>query len=106
VDFDRMLGRNYEVFGFFYESRTVSLGLRDATGSINELTMDLSSTLDIVDVCFDFLHRPAELLDLYSWKLNEVDVSTQPSASSDSSQAAYVAPVVTTTFIVTEGFDF
>ena len=58
---------------------------------------------EAVEVAYDFFLRPSELLDLHNWI--PFDNTPEPPSTS-SNRAAYVAPITTTTFIATDGFEF
>ena len=80
------------------------LELHDADHkNVTVLDLPISSIDQVVEVAYDFLHRPSELLDLYSW-IDFVDRPHQTPTSPNSQ--TYIAPVVTTTFFIREDFEF
>lgn len=101
-----MLEREEKTYvGLFLLSETLlTLELPDTGeeyGSVFDLTV--TNVNQAIEVASDFLHRPSQLLELHAW----VNFNDKPDApSSNSSRAAYVAPITTTTFIATDGFEF
>jgi hypothetical protein len=101
-DFEQLIDDGLGIFGF--------IGLSDCHIELPDLEDQLRTVFELeisgvdhaVEVAFDFFTRPTELLELHAW-INFADKPEPP--SSNSNRAAYVAPMVTTTFFVTEGFD-
>ena len=88
---------------FMLGSKELHLELHDANHkNVTVLDLPISNIDQAVEVAFDFLHRPSDLLDLYSW----IDYNDRPQQTPVSpNQSTYVAPVVTTTFFIGEGFE-
>jgi hypothetical protein len=101
-----MLEREEKTYvGLFLLSETLlTLELPDTGeeyGSVFDLTV--TNVNQAIEVASDFLHHPSQLLELHAW----VNFNDKPDApSSNSNRAAYVAPITTTTFIATDGFEF
>lgn len=101
-DFEQLIDDGLGIFGF--------IGLSDCHIELPDIEDQLRTVFELaisgvdhaVEVAFDFFTRPTELLDLHAW-INFADKPEPP--SSNSNRATYVAPMVTTTFFVTEGFD-
>jgi hypothetical protein len=101
-DFEQLIDDGLGIFGF--------IGLSDCHIELPDIEDQLRTVFELaisgvdhaVEVAFDFFTRPTELLELHTW-INFADKPEPP--SSNSNRAAYVAPMVTTTFFVTEGFD-
>jgi hypothetical protein len=101
-DFEQLIDDGLGIFGF--------IGLSDCHIELPDIEDQLRTVFELaisgvdhaVEVAFDFFTRPTELLELHAW-INFADKPEPP--SSNSNRAAYVAPMVTTTFFVTEGFD-
>ena len=102
-DFDQLIDDGIGIFGFYVLSDChVELpDLEDKTRTVFDLT--ISGIDHAVEVSYDFYSRPTELLDLHPW-INFADKPQPP--SSNSNGASSVAPVVTTTFFISEGFEF
>ena len=102
-DFEQLIDDRLGIFGFLglSECHMELPDLEDQTRTVFELA--ISGIDHAVQVAYDFFARPTEILDLHPW-VNYADKPQPP--SSNSNRNTYVAPVVTTTFFVTEGFDF
>lgn len=102
-DFDQLIHDEKGLFAFtgIGDCQIELPDTSDGNGIVFNLA--ISSIEQAVEVTYDFFMRPDELLNLHDWI--PFDNTPEP-PSSNSNRNAYVAPVVTTTFIVTEGFDF
>jgi hypothetical protein len=89
---------------FMLGSKELHLEFPDApNGLANVLDLPILKIDEAVEVAYDFFLRPSELLDLHNWIPFD---NTPQSPSDNSSQTSYVAPITTTTFIATDGFEF
>ena len=89
---------------FMLGSKELHLELHDGDHrNVTVLDLPISSIDQVVEVAYDFLHRPSELLDLYSW----IDYSDRPEQKpAGPNSSTNVATVVTTTFFISEDFEF
>jgi hypothetical protein len=66
------------------------------------LEVIVANVQELISIVEDFFTRPQELLELYNWK----PYGEEPAApSGGSGRTSYVAPITTTTFIATDGFE-
>ena len=110
-DFDELITQKRGIFAFaapylqrMGEVNECHLEFPDAPkGMADVLDLPISNIDQAIEVTYDFFMRPDELLDLYDWI--PFDNGPEP-PSTNSSRTAYVAPITTTTFIATDGFEF
>ena len=83
------------------------------TASQEDVCLDLhvSSANEVVSVARDFLHNPHEILTRYDWRPSPLMTKRQPNSSppktsGNTNSPSYIAPVTTTTYFVSEDFEF
>ena len=74
------------------------------------LNLNVANAKELTEVARDFMHNPHELLTRYDWQPDPLMTKYQPKnpspQASNNANSSYVAPVVTTTYFISEDFEF